>query len=516
MKILDIQEDAGIGATSSASIAAAPAQDPSMRRRPIRNGDHDWHQSIAQERSPEALRQRELQSRGADSMRAAKEKLRKQNSFRQRLKQFFIAKQRGMFRVSESFDMNDVLSRLSDLQGKGEGGDSTVSYGIEDDNGNLMKVTVRAEQAEEFEERLANELADAARRTEVTGSQTSVSMAELLYNLRDEFDIVDVQFPQIPTDGVYNADKVQYNTADTAQEDIVSPGEDELGIDGFPEDATGGPPGGPGGPGGAEGGDPLAGATPMDGGAEGGMEGGEGGEGLEGEGGEDEEFFDDGSVEDFPAEPAAGANPEETMLSSILKMLTADADSRRAEADARAEEARAKQAEFSALAAKNAIGQQEEVMRMEAEIEEKKKQEKDAKRISDLARYRVSKASGGGFAESAKPTFGQFVELVLEFDEFDTAATLSKQKSGLRQKFAIMPEDDQETIRYKREAMSSAMREIDSKMRRVAAAKRYKDALDRKARLQGQKPQPSMNPQQQAMQAQQQQQANAQNPQGAV
>lgn len=501
MKILDIQEDGSQSFAGSAGIAAAPARGPSITRRPIRNGDHDWHNSIQkqQDDNPHAARHEELRARGIANSKTAKEKLTRQRSFLGRLKQFFADKQRGNFRISESFDMNDVISKLSDLEGVNKAGESVVSYGVEDDNGNMMKVTVRADQAEEFEDRLANELADAARRQDVTGGKTGFSMAELLYNLNDEFDIVDVVFPQIPTDAVYNADKVQYGVADTASEDIGGPGED-FAVGDFPENAEGDMGGDPAMAGGPEGDVGMQdGTDALAGGPEGDAQGG----------GEGDEFFgDDASVEDLPEEPAAGANPEDNMLTSILKMLTADADSRKAEADARAEESRAKQAEFSAMAAKNSVAQQEEVARMEAEIENSKKQEKDAKRISDLARYRVSKASG--YAEGAKPTFGQMLDIVLEFDEFDTVASLSRQKSIIAQKYAVTPGDDVDTQQFKRTALSAALREINSKLARVKAGERFKAITDRKAKMAGAKPQPSMSPQQQAQQAQQQQQQSMQ------
>lgn len=509
MKILDIQEDGSQSFTGSANIAANPSRTAPVARRSIRNGDADWHNAIERQRTenPHADRHAGLQAQGANNMRASREKLAKKKAFLGRLKQFFADKQRGQFRISESFDMNDVISKMSSLEGENEAG-TTISYGVEDDNGNMMKVTVRADQAEEFEDRLANELADAARRQEVTGSKTSISMAELLYTLNDEFDIVDVVFPQIPTDAVYNADKVQYGVADTGAEDISNAGEETFGTDGFPENAGGDTMGGDtmgGAVGGglegdmeAEGGDAMGG-DPM---AAGGEEGGEGG---------DEFFGDDASVEDFPEDPAVAANPEDNLLTSILKMLTADADSRKAEADARAEEARAKQAEYSAMSAKNSVAQQEEVARMEAEIEKSKKQEKDARRISDLARYRVGKASG--YTESEKPTFGKFLNIVLEFDEFDTVAGLNKQRAAIRLKFAPESGDDPETQAYKRNAMTSAMMELNAKMKRVSAAEKYRLAVERRAKLAGKQPmpgQPSMNPQQQAQTAQQQTMANGQ------
>jgi hypothetical protein len=351
MKILNLVEDDTGGYTGSGDIASTYGQSPMgrVRRRDIsRAGDHDWHNAINNERSPESERERELRGKQSSNLAAAKAKLAKQNSFLGRLKDFLAMKQRGQqFRISESFDMQDVISRLSSLEDNGTDGEkSTVSYGIEDDDGNLMKVTVRADQSEEFETKLADELADAARRKEVTGENAGISMAELLLKLNDEFEILDASFPTIPTDAVYNADKVQYGVADTSQEDI---GGSEL--DAFPEggDDMGGDPMAAGGD--DMGGDPMA----------------AGGDDMRGDpmaaGGDD--MGDDGSVEDFPEENTA-ANPEESLLKAVLKMLTADADAKRAQADAEAEKARAQQAEYSAKAAKNSVAEQEEVMRMEA------------------------------------------------------------------------------------------------------------------------------------------------------
>lgn len=498
MKITDIYEDGGAFVGSS-DIASSPSRmGGEVRRRNVsRSGDLDWHNSVNDQRRadgshiPEKRLPADVAARQGENLAAAKAKMAKQSSFLGRLKSFLEQKQRNNFRISESFDMQDVISRLSSLEGEGDAGNSTVSFGIEDDEGNMMKITVRAEQSKEFEDALANELADAARRREVTGEKSSISMAELLLKLNDEFDIVDASFPTIPTDAVYNADKVQYGVADTAQEDI---GGDNL--DAFPE---GDPMAG-----GDMGSDPMAGgpegdmnADPMAGGPEGDMSGDASGE--------DDEFFDDGSVEDFP-EDTAVEDPQENLLTAILKMLTADAESKKAEADAKAEEARAKQAEFSALAAKNAVAQQEEVVRMEAEMESKKAQEKDAKRIADIARFRVGKANS--FSEGTKPTFGQF--LVMEFEEFDTVSSLTRQRSTLRMKYAIQNGDDPDTIRYKREALQNANRELDAKIRHAQAAARYKDAMARKEKAAPKQAQPSMNPQQQAQaQAQAAQQGQA-------
>ena len=512
MRINDLQEDA-TGFVGSANIAGNP--NPSrtpMRRHDVRGGENAWHAEKREQRDqrndPEFQRRAELEGQQANSLQAAKAKLAKQRSFFGRLKSFLANKQRGgNFRISESFDMQDVMSRLSGLEADGRAGDATVSFGIEDDDGNLMKVTVRSDQSEEFEEALANELADAARRKEVTGEETSISMAELLLKLNDQFDIVDASFPTIPTDGVYNADKIQYGVADTGQEELGN------SLDAFPDDGMGSDPMAAGGdPMGAEG-DPMAGDgmgdDPM---AGGGDPMGAEGDPMAGDGMGDDPMADDGSVEDFPADELTPEDPEQSVIVSILNMLKAEAETRKAEADARAEEARAKQAEFTAMASKNAVAQEEEVARMEAEIEARKAKEKDAKRISDLARYRVTTASGLG--EGAKFSFGQFLDVklevdnLLEFEEFDTVQSLNRQRGTLRLKYAIQPEDNPNTVRYKREALMTASRELDAKIRHAAAAKRYRDA---EAAENAKKPQPTQQPgQQPGQQGQQQGQVNGQ------
>ena len=91
--------------------------------------------------------------------------------------------------VNEAFDIQDVLSRLRGIEGKKISPTDNATYGVEDDKGNVMKITVRKDQAPEFETVLAHELA-AIDSFSVTGTAgKEVSMAELLFNLKDKFDI---------------------------------------------------------------------------------------------------------------------------------------------------------------------------------------------------------------------------------------------------------------------------------------------------------------------------------------
>lgn len=444
---------------------------------------------------------------GAGSIAAAPSRLggetpvkRKHQSLKTYLSRQFSKKQaasRNLFKISEMFDMGDIVSRLKDMEGREARAEDSVTYGIEDDDGNMMKITVKSDQAQDFEQRLAQELAD------IKGSKANgepggkVSMAELLFNLKNEFEILDVEFPQIPSDVVYNADKATTDVPDTNQMSLDS--EDDMGGDlGDGEDAFG-----------DEGGmdDGMGGLSALDGGkgGKGGLDGDLGGlDGEEGEGDEldgDEDMLDDESVEDFPDEVSDTGTTPESLLKSVLDMLKADADAKRAQAEAEAEKARAQQAEWSAKAASHEVVRQEEIVRMEAEAERQKEKEKEARRVADLAKYRVQKA--GGIGESAKPTFGSFLREVLkEYDEFDTPQTLQRQRQLLRQKFAPQPGDTPDERKYKQQSLLFAIREIDARIRRARLAQ----TVNRKEQQQARDPNQPQNPNQPN------QQNNPQNP----
>lgn len=349
------------------------------------------------------------------------------------------------------YDLNDVVSRLKGIENSDIKKDNTVSYGVEDDKGNIMKVSVKKDQAKEFEYKLARDMAD-AKENNLSGATHKTSLAELLYNLKDEFDIVDVEFPNIPKDVIYNADKVSKgpDTSEMGGTDDIGADEgmdDEMGDqnqDFGTEDDEGGF--------GDEGMDDEMGG--------GDLEGGESGEGMEGEEGDmgDEELEpDDESVEDFEEEPET-ATPE-SILQSVMDMLKADAEAKKAQADAEAEKARAQQAEYSYRAAQATVSHEEEFARMETEAEEQKQKQKDAKRLANMAKYRVQKTSG--LRES-------FLEQIInELDDTDTTQSIQRERVSLRMKFKIEPTDNPQAANYKKQMFQQANKELDDKLKAV-------------------------------------------------
>lgn len=378
-------------------------------------------------------------------------------------------KNRGNFslvKLKEADDLSSIISKLKGMENNIRGDhDDTVTYGVEDDEGNIMKVTVKKDQAKDFEHRLGVELAEIEEYKMSGFSKEGLSMAELLYNLKQNFNIVDVEFPKIPEDVIYNADK-----ASTGPDSNDLVGNDDIDADANMED-------------GFDGEGDLGGDATM-GGELGAPNGGElGGEGdlggLDAAGGEEgdelgdldnELNMDDESVEDFE-EDADGEVSAESLLKSLLGTMKADAEAKKAEAEAQAEMARAKQAEYSYKASQAAVAQQEELLQMETELEAQKEKEKESKKLADLAKYRVNKAKSiSTLPESFSSILGQ---IIMELDEFDTESNIRKERANLGTQYRILPTDSKEATQYKRQMMQQAAQQLNARLRAVRIRDQY-------------------------------------------
>lgn len=369
---------------------------------------------------------------------------------RKKYRDFFI-------KVDEAFDMESVFSRLASMEKAGQSKRTEgTTFGIEDDNGNIMKVTVRADQAEEFEQEVARYLADIKMNVEnLPFSKTSknISMAELLFNMKDKFDIIDVEFPKIPGDVIYNADKATYKTGNMDIGATDTEGEfednpmDPLDLTDFEEPQS-----------------PEGETGDMD------ME---------------DELADAESVEDFPEETEGST--EGSILAKVIDMLKAQAESEVERAKAEAEKARAEQARYTAQATQFAMRDQEERLRYELEMEEQKKREREAKKMAELAKHRISKtlslASG-----------------ISEADEGATPAMVLRQRQMINARYAVQPTDTPEDRQFKAKQRAEAMREWTSRYRQALNKERYDKVKAEQEKRQGKQP---ADPRQQKQQQQQ-------------
>lgn len=221
-----------------------------------------------------------------------------------------------------SFDASGIVSKLKGLENK-EKQDyrDTVSFGLEDDNGGLVRVSVRTEQAQDFEKALQSYMAD---------EDEDLEIAEILFKLRDQFDIVDVQWPEVEEDEEEDMSLAQTGDASGMPPDgELPPGdEDMLGAD------AGMPPGG-----------------------------------------------DDQAT---------------SVLTQVIDMMKADAEARKAEARAREAEAKAKEAESVVNQAMAKVKQEEQFLDMDTYNKAKKDEEREAKRLAQLAKWKhdMSKEQG--------------------------------------------------------------------------------------------------------------------------
>jgi len=338
--------------------------------------------------------------------------------------------------------LKDVTSRLKDLQNSGEyDNKDIISYGVRDDTGNMMIITVPLQQSEEFEQRIAQTLADVLD-FKKTGKGEDKSLAELLYELKDEFTIITAEFPKLPKDAVYNADEITEADPDPEM------GDDEGGADSFGGDGLGDLEGGD------DEGNPNASGSEDDLGD------------LEGDP-EDEDMGDD----------FESGDSKEDLMVSVLGMLKSQNEKETAQANAEAEQAKAKQAEIAMMSSKDTVAKEEELISAQAEMDAVKDKEKSAKKMRELATFNYKKkmAMGEGFSEL-------FTQIVLELDANDTPQTLRRQMVNIRTKYKIGPEDDLETKQFKQKQSQSERKELQIRMRAARNRTDYEDDMDDKER----------------------------------
>jgi hypothetical protein len=118
---------------------------------------------------------------------------------------------------ASELDASGVISKLKGLEKQDQHTNQPLAtFGLEDENGNLVKVSVPLDQGNDFEKALQSSIQPT--------DDTTVEIAELLFDLKDRFDIVDVDWGDVVED----------------EEDVV-PQEGEVPVDGEvpPEDLAG-------------------------------------------------------------------------------------------------------------------------------------------------------------------------------------------------------------------------------------------------------------------------------------
>ena len=241
--------------------------------------------------------------------------------------------------MSENFNLSDALSKISNATKQNSlPKHDTVQFGLEDDKGGIIKVYVDSEQANEFEKALQQQLQQDMKKIEI---------AELLFSLRDEYNIVNIVWPKIYDDAVEEEEQKQDDPEQSMEQEFDDTSNDENPNenDKIPEDNVGAHSAGE----------------------------------------------NDIPVNDLQSQDQVGdfsQDDQKATLSSILAMLSADAEAKKAEADAKAAEARAKEAEAMARTAEAKIKSEEQILDMEAYNKKSTQEKNETRKLAKLAQYR--------------------------------------------------------------------------------------------------------------------------------
>ena len=309
--------------------------------------------------------------------------------------------------VKESAEFDTVTtSALKDLlrnkQRDSELRDTTEVFALEDNDGAIVKVYVKKDQAEEFKTAIESALADE--------DEQNKEIAEILFDLHKGFEIVSVDWGK----GSIPEDEEVTNSIDAEEQgfpDSEELGNPEAGKQGTADDASAI-------------GDDL---------------GGEFGDELGG-----------------PEADVDGAVDQASMLNQIIGLLKSQADAQRAQADAAKAKADVEAAEAAGRAAAQYSSYQEEVMDMENYNKRSQEERRENQIQAKLLRYRhdlrkdksqtlddklndpehllntLHKASIGESVNITPPTPEE--EEVLHMEDWEKAEKEKKQNEQLRQR----------------------------------------------------------------------------------
>lgn len=242
-----------------------------------------------------------------------------------------------ILRETEEQTQVDVMTRLKNMTtGQHHDRYDTRKFGLNDASGATTVITVPDEQAREFEAALQSYLGD----TNPDGSGPEI--AEIVFNLKDQFDILDVEWPNIEED-----EEVDQRATSNDQEQVDIEGDDidvEADFDGDDMDV-----------------DADLGAD----------------------------------VEDAPAST-------EQMLQDLIALMRADADTRRKEAEVAAAEARNREQELANRNITARVRQEEQMLDMEAEQRAQKDEEKEVQRLSKLSQWESNIADKQGVEDEER------------------------------------------------------------------------------------------------------------------
>lgn len=283
-----IKEDAGAGATSAGSVAAVPVG---------------------------TLRRSKMLRRALPKVGTV-EKIKYSNTV-------------TIKEAKEDANVSAIVARLNAAKHRGQTERPYVTFGLEDQRGNLVRVKVAADQSQEFEQALAQTLEDE--------ENDPRDIGEVIYDFKDRFDILGIDWPRSSLEEA-DEETVDEPGAEDQETEDQEPSDDEL------EDT------------------------------------------------EDEELptIEEPAPQPEPAGGASGNELNATLI-AIVDMLKSEIEAKKAEARAREKEAEAQQAKYAAEIAANKVRAEQDILDMEAWNKKNTAEQKEARKLAMLAKYRYEK-----------------------------------------------------------------------------------------------------------------------------
>jgi len=231
-----------------------------------------------------------------------------------------------MMEAEDSANISDVFSKMKTAKKSSQTHKSAVKFGMEDELGNIIKVYVAKDQADDFEKALSQELHDEKKH--------KLDVSEILFKLKDDFNIVDVEWPPLGEDEEVTTTEPSPETSGTED----SGGDLSMSSDSESEDS-----------------------------------------------GDKEDITADNQMSDEVSDM-------KSTLQVIISMLKADADAKKSEAEARKAEAEKEISKYAAQAAESKLKAEEEILDMEEFYRDQERRERESRRLGKLAKYRHEKA----------------------------------------------------------------------------------------------------------------------------
>ena len=125
-----------------------------------------------------------------------------------------------IFKEDNEYDKLSLMSQIKNAEDSTKASKETTGFALEDDTGNIVKVYVKKEQAEDFEQALNEELTN-----NQNDEYSHREIGEIIYELKSSYDIVNIEMGAVPEDEE-EIDKIESGPDDEADLELDKDSDD--------------------------------------------------------------------------------------------------------------------------------------------------------------------------------------------------------------------------------------------------------------------------------------------------